>query len=248
MSPTMRCRLCVHVDGAALLRRGAEPDPVDVALAAERAGADRVAVHLREVRGAVKDRDVELLRRLAKTEFVLEIAPTQDMLAVALEVQPDAVTLVAEHREEIGTEAGLDAIQHRDAIQRAVRLLGDAGISAGLFVDPDLDQVRAAHKSDARAVELHAGRYAEARSFQERSEELARLRNAAKAARKVGMDVGVGRGLTKHNLLPVARISEISQVGVGHGLLARAVFVGIDDAVRDWVGLLREARIDLLRG
>lgn len=241
----MRCGLCVHLDPVAVMRRGRQPDPVDAGLAAGRGGADRVAMHLREVRGAVRDRDVQLMRSLAHTEFALEIAPGTDMLGVALDVQPDRVTLVSELPE--GPEGGLDVVQYRESVHKAVRLLRDAGIRVGVFVDPDLDQVRGAHKVDAEFVEFHAGRYAAADSFSQRSEQLARLRNGAKAARKAGMEAGAGRGLTVRNVLPVARIAEVSWVGVGQGVWSAALFSGVDAAVSRWVDLLREARIDLLK-
>lgn len=248
----MRCRLNVHLDDVAVLRQAGtgsdpDPDPVEAAALAERAGADGVTIHLREARREVQDRDVEILRRTVKTHFTLEMAPSQDMVAVALEVRPDSVTLVAEHREEIGVEGGLDVVQNRDMVQRCVRILQDGGVEVGIFVEPDLDQVRAAHKLDARRVVLHAGRYGEGRSFQERSEELARLRNGAKAARKVGMEVVAARGLNFHNVVPVARIPDVSEVGIGHGLIAQALFEGLPAAVGRMTELLREARIDLLR-
>ncbi len=247
---SVRCRLGVNVDHVATVRqaRGAAyPDPVEAALVAERAGADQVTVHLREDRRHIQDRDVEILRRVVKTELNLEMATTPEMVTVALQVRPDTATLVPERREEITTEGGLDVIQNRDAVERAVRMLRDAQIRVALFVDPDLDQVRASHKLDVDAVELHTGRYAEGRAVRERADELGRLRDGAKAARKLGMEVAAGHGLNYHNTAPVARIPEIAELNIGHAIVARAVMSGMEAAVSDMVDILQHARIDLLR-
>lgn len=246
----MRCRLGVNVDHVATIRqaRKAEyPDPVEAALTAEAAGADQITVHLREDRRHIQDRDVDILRRVVRTELNLEMAATQDMVNVALQVRPDTVTLVPERREEITTEGGLDVTQQRDAVERAVRLLRDGQIRVSLFIDPDLDQIRAAHKLDADAVELHTGRYAEARAPREQSEELGRLRDAAKSAKKLGLFVAAGHGLHYHNTAPVARIAEIAELNIGHAIVSRAVIAGMNVAVRDLIDVLRDARIDLLR-
>lgn len=246
----MRCRLGVNVDHVATVRqarRASHPDPVEAAFAAERAGADQITVHLREDRRHIQDRDVEILRRVVRTELNLEMAATQDMVNIALQVRPDTVTLVPERREEITTEGGLDVLQQRDAVERAVRLLRDGQIRVSLFIDPDLDQIRAAHKLDADAVELHTGRYAEARAPRERSEELGRLRDGAKAAKKLGLFVAAGHGLDYQNTAPVARIAEIAELNIGHSIVSRAVMTGMQSAVADMVDVLRDARIDLLR-
>jgi len=246
----VRCRLGVNVDHVATLRqarRAAYPDPVEAALAAEQAGADQITVHLREDRRHIQDRDVEILRRVVRTELNLEMAATQDMTNVALQVRPETATLVPERREEITTEGGLDVLQQREAVERSVRLLRDGQIRVSLFIDPDLDQIRAAHKMDADAVELHTGRYAEARSTREQSEELGRLRDAAKAAKKLGLFVAAGHGLHYQNTAPVARVAEIAELNIGHSIVSRAVMTGMDAAVRDLLAVLREARIDLLR-
>src|SRR6185295_1676868 len=158
-------RLGVNVDHVATVRqarRASYPDPVEAALLAERAGADQITVHLREDRRHIQDRDVEVLRRVSQTELNLEMAATQEMVSIALKLSPDTVTFVPERREEVTTEGGLDVIQHKDQLQRFIRLLRDGDIRVSLFIDPDLDQVRAAHKLDAQAIELHTGRYAEA--------------------------------------------------------------------------------------
>jgi len=247
----VRCRLGVNVDHVATVRqarRSAYPDPVEAAFAAEAAGADQITVHLREDRRHIQDRDVEILRRTIRTELNLEMAATQEMVQVALQIRPDTVTLVPERREEITTEGGLDVLQQRDEVERAVRLLRDGQIRVSLFVDPDLDQIRASHKLDADAVELHTGRYAEAETLRARSEEIARLRDAAKAAKKLGLFVAAGHGLHYHNTAPVARIAEIAELNIGHSIVARALMTGMSKAVGDLIDVLREARIDLLRG
>jgi len=247
----VRCRLGVNVDHVATVRQARKapyPDPVEAALAAEAAGADQITVHLREDRRHIQDRDVEILRRVVRTELNLEMAATPEMVNVALQIRPDTVTLVPERREEITTEGGLDVVQQRTAVERAARLLREGQIRVSLFIDPDLDHIRAAHKLDADAVELHTGRYAEARTPHERSEELGRLRDAAKTAKKLGLFVAAGHGLHYQNTAPVARIAEIAELNIGHAIVARAVLSGMDAAVRDLIDILRDARIDLLRG
>lgn len=241
----IRCRLGVNVDHVATLRqvrRAMYPDPVEAALVCELAGADQITVHLREDRRHIQDRDVDLLRRVVKTELNLEMAATQEMVGIALKVRPDTVTLVPERRDEITTEGGLDVAQNREPIQRAIRFLKEGGIRTSLFIDPDLDQVRASHKVDAHAIEIHTGRYAESRSFKERTDELAKILDVAKTATKVGMGVAAGHGLHYYNVLPVARIPEIQELNIGHAVVARALMVGFEQAVRDMVQLLREAR------
>lgn len=246
----MRPRLGVNVDHIATIRQARRteyPDPVEAALVAERAGADQITVHLREDRRHIQERDVEILRRVVKTELNLEMAASQEMVSLALGYSPDTVTLVPERREELTTEGGLDVVQNRDALQRAIRLLQDGNIRVSMFIDPDLDQVRASHKLDAHAVEIHTGRYAEARSFKERSDELARIRDAAKAAAKLGLGVAAGHGLHYDNTIPVARIAEIQELNIGHAIIARAMIDGMNLAVRDMNDLLRESRADLVR-
>ncbi len=246
----MRPRLGVNVDHIATIRqarRTAYPDPVEAALVAERAGADQITVHLREDRRHIQERDVDILRRVVKTELNLEMAASQEMVAIALKYSPDTVTLVPERREELTTEGGLDVIQNRENLQRAIRLLQDGNIRVSMFIDPDLDQVRASHKLDAHAIEIHTGRYAEARSFKERSEELGRIRDAAKAAAKLGLGVAAGHGLHYDNTIPVARILEIVELNIGHAIVARAMLSGMEVAVRDMIAQMREARADLVR-
>lgn len=241
----MRQRLGVNVDHVATVRqarRSTYPDPVEAAMLAERAGADQITVHLREDRRHIQDRDVEVLRKVVRTELNLEMAATQEMVGAALKYGPHTATLVPERREELTTEGGLDVVNARDNLQRAIRLLQDGNIRVSLFIDPDLDQVRAAHKLDAHAVELHTGRYAEVRGFKDRSDELTRLRDAAKAAHKLGLGVAAGHGLNYTNTHPVARIPEIQELNIGHAIVARALFTGFAEAVAAMKRLMHEAR------
>lgn len=246
----MRARLGVNVDHVATVRqarRSIYPDPVEAAFIAERAGADQITVHLREDRRHIQERDVAILRKTVTKELNLEMAATQEMVGVALKYSPDTVTLVPERREELTTEGGLDVAAGREQIQRVTRLLQEGNIRVALFVDPDLDQVRAAHKIDAHAIELHTGRYCEARGFKERHEELMRIQNAAKTAAKLGLGVAAGHGLNYDNTVPVARIQEVQELNIGHSIVARAVIVGMEQAVRDMLEVMREARADLIR-
>lgn len=241
----MRQRLGVNIDHVATVRQARRidyPDPVEAALMAETAGADQITVHLREDRRHIQDRDVEVLRRVVKTELNLEMAATQEMTNLALGFSPDTATLVPERREEITTEGGLDVFGAKEGLARTVRVLAEAGIRVSAFIDPDLDQVRASHKAGVHAVELHTGRYAEARSYSERSEELGRIQDAAKAAAKLGLGVAAGHGLNYQNVAPVARIGEIIELNIGHALIGRAIISGLDRAVRDMLALMHEAR------
>lgn len=240
----MRPRLGVNVDHVATVRqarRASYPDPVEAALLAERAGADQITVHLREDRRHIQDRDVEVLRRVVQTELNLEMAATQEMVSFAMKLNPDSVTFVPERREEITTEGGLDVVQHKDQLTRFIRLLRDSDIRVSLFIDPDLDQVRMSHKLDAHAIELHTGRYAEAQP-RAKKEELARLRDAAKLASKLEIEVAAGHGLHYTNTIAVAQITEIEELNIGHSIVARAMMSGMEAAVRDMLALMKEAR------
>jgi pyridoxine 5-phosphate synthase len=238
----MQQRLGVNVDHVATLRqvrRAAYPDPVVAAAIAEMAGAHQITIHLREDRRHIQERDLRLLRETCQTALNLEMAATQEMVKVAYEVKPDLVTLVPERREELTTEGGLDVASQRESLTQLIRHLRDGEIEVSLFIDPDLDQVRAAHKVDAERVELHTGRYCEARNARERLHELERLVDAAKAATKLGMGCAAGHGLNYDNLQPVVRIGEIDELNIGHAIVARAVMVGLDRAVRDMLALMR---------
>jgi pyridoxine 5-phosphate synthase len=238
----MRQRLGVNVDHVATLRqarRAIYPDPVTAAALAEAAGAGQITIHLREDRRHIQDRDLKLLRETCQTVLNLEMAATQEMVKIAYEVKPDLVTLVPERREELTTEGGLDVTGQRDALAQVIRHLKDGEIQVSLFIDPDLDPVRAAHRLDADRVELHTGRYCEARNGRERSRELTRVVDAARAASKLGLGVAAGHGLNYENVEAIARIEEIDELNIGHAIVARAVLVGMDRAVRDMLDLMR---------
>jgi len=237
--------LGVNVDHVATLRQARKtlyPDPVAAAAVCELAGADQITLHLREDRRHIQERDLVVLRRTVQVRLNLEMAATPEMVKAAYDVKPDMATLVPERREELTTEGGLDLVGQRDQVRKVVRTLRDAEIVASLFVDPDVEQVRAAHKMDAQRVELHTGRYCDARLPRDRDRELARLVDAAKVAAKLGLGVAAGHGLNYDNVGPIAAIGEIDELNIGHALVARAVFVGLDRAVRDMKALLSEAR------
>jgi pyridoxine 5-phosphate synthase len=241
----MSARLGVNVDHVATLRqarRARYPDPIAAAALAELGGAEQITLHLREDRRHIQDRDLKLLRETCPTLLNLEMSGTPELVKVAFEVKPDVATLVPERREELTTEGGLDVIGQRDPVRKVVRTLRDAEIEVSLFIDPDLDQVRAAHKVDAQRVELHTGRYAEARAGRERELEHSRLVDCAKVARKLGLTVAAGHGLNYENVQPVARIEEVVELNIGHAIIARAVFVGMERAVRDMLELMRLSR------
>jgi pyridoxine 5-phosphate synthase len=241
----MSARLGVNVDHVATLRqarRAAYPDPVAAAVLAELAGADQITIHLREDRRHIQDRDLQVLRQTVTTRLNLEMAVAQEMLRIAYEVKPDMVTLVPERREELTTEGGLDAVSGREAVRKAVKTLRDAEIEVSLFIDPDLDQVKAAHRAEAHAVELHTGRYCDARLASDRRRELNRILDASKAAAKLGLKVAAGHGLNYQNVLPVAAIGEIEELNIGHAIVAQAVLVGMERAVREMKALLHQAR------
>lgn len=237
----MAPRLGVNVDHVATLRqsrRTTHPDPVQAAVLAELAGADQITIHLREDRRHIQERDLQVLRKTLQTRLNLEMAATQEMVKLAFETKPDVCTLVPERREELTTEGGLDVAGNRDAIRKVVKTLKEADIVASIFIDPDVDQVRAAHRVEVDVVEIHTGRYCDARLAQDRQRELSRIVDAAKAAAKLGMQVAAGHGLNYQNVLPVAAIREIEEFNIGHAIVGQAILVGMDRAVRQMKELL----------
>jgi pyridoxine 5-phosphate synthase len=235
-------RLGVNVDHVATLRqarRTTYPDPVTAAALAELAGAQQITIHLREDRRHIQDRDLRILRETCQTLLNLEMAATAEMVKIAYEYKPDVVTLVPERREELTTEGGLDVGGQREQVAKIIKNLKDGEITVSLFIDPDLDQVRAAHKVDADRIEIHTGRYCEARNERERARELSRIVDASKAASKLGMSVAAGHGLNYDNVQPIARIQEIDELNIGHAIVGRAVLVGFERAVREMLELMR---------
>jgi pyridoxine 5-phosphate synthase len=229
-------RLGVNVDHVATLRNargGARPDPVRAALLAIEAGADGITAHLREDRRHIRDEDMARLKAEISKPLNFEMAATDDMLRISLAIRPHAVCLVPERRQELTTEGGLDVVAHAARVRDAAARLGAAGIRVSLFVDPDAAQLTAGRMPGVHAVELHTGDYANASDDTVRRRELERLVSAAGHARELGLEVHAGHGLTVGNVGPVAAIPEIVELNIGHSLVARAVTVGIAEAVRE---------------
>jgi pyridoxine 5-phosphate synthase len=246
-------RLYINIDHVATVRqarRTDEPDPVRAAVIAELGGADGITVHLREDRRHIQDRDVRLLMDTVRTGVNLELAAAPEMVALAIGFHPMAATLVPERREEITTEGGLDlgTSASRERIGAAVEALGGAGIRTSLFIGPDAATVQAARELGADAIELHTGAFAECwkgahvRDAQCLKDELARLHRAAAQAHSLGLDVHAGHGLTYENVTAVAAIPEVEELNIGHSIIARALFVGLERAVVDMRRVVRRAR------
>ena len=235
-------KLGVNIDHVATVRQArgvAEPDPVTAAALAELAGADGITVHLREDRRHIQDRDVELLRRTVATRLNLEMAATGEMVGIALKLLPDCVTLVPEKREELTTEGGLDVIRYRSSLKDHVELLRQGGMTVSLFVDPDLEQIKASRRLGADFIEIHTGAYCEARNPASRRAELEKIEHAVRAGRKLGLGVNAGHGLNYQNVRDVAALGGIEEFNIGHSSVSRAVLVGMERAVREMVALVR---------
>jgi len=235
-------RLGVNVDHIATLRearKGKLPDPIAAAVLAEMAGAHGIVCHLREDRRHIKDKDLYLLKEIVKTHLNMEMAPTDEMVKIATEVVPDMVTLVPERREEITTEGGLDVISNFEYLQEAITILRANNIVVSLFIDPDINLVKAAVRVKANYVELHTGNYANAESPHRVNDEMERIRSMAVAANKLGLGVSAGHGLNYQNVGEIAAIAPIEELNIGHAIMARAMMVGMERAVRDMLGLLK---------
>ncbi len=240
----MRKRLGVNIDHVATVRearRGTEPDPVIAAGIAELSGADGITVHLREDRRHIQDRDLEILSRVVKTRINLEMAATPEMVGIASRLRPHSATLVPERRQEITTEGGLDVAGQRGTLERAVRELRTAGILVSLFVDPDLAQVGAARQLGADAVEIHTGAYCAAFQAGRHAGELEKIRAAGAWARGAGLRAFAGHGLDLRNIVPILALPEFEEFNIGHSIVARAVFVGLGQAVREMADLIHGA-------
>jgi len=240
----MRKRLGVNIDHVATVRqarRGTEPDPVTAAGIAELSGADGITVHLREDRRHIQDRDLELLSRVVKTRINLEMAATPEMIGIATRLRPYSATIVPEKRQEVTTEGGLDVAGLSQPLQAAARELHAAGIVVSLFIDPDLGQVRAAKQAGADAVEIHTGSYCAAFQGGHHAEELEKIRAASAYGAGVGLKVFAGHGLDLRNIVPVLALREVEEFNIGHSIVARAVFVGLGQAVREMADLIHGA-------
>jgi pyridoxine 5-phosphate synthase len=236
--------LGVNIDHVATLRqarRGRFPDPVHAALAAEAAGADSITLHLREDRRHIQDHDVRALRPLLQTHMNLELAVTEEMLAIALEIRPADCCLVPERRLEITTEGGLDVLAQESRVRAAVTALRAAAVRVALFIDPQPRQIEAAGRSGAQVIELHTGAYAEARGAQQTAE-LERLRAGARLGARLGLVVHAGHGLNYQNVQPVAALSQVVELNIGHALIGHALHVGLPAAVREMKALMTAAR------
>ncbi len=237
-------KLGLNVDHIATVRQargGTEPDPVTAAAMGEMAGAEGITIHLREDRRHIQDRDLEILRRTVKTKLNLEMAATQEMVRIALKVKPEQATLVPEKRQELTTEGGLDVIVNAKMITDTVKRLRDGGIVVSLFVDPNQDQIKASIKTGADYIEIHTGAYAEAIGWSAQERELQEIDAAIKLARKVGLGVNAGHGLNYFNIKALAAMGGIEEYNIGHSIMARAMLVGLDRAVRDMVELIKYA-------
>lgn len=235
-------RLSLNVDHIATLRnaRGeTQPDPVTVALIAEQAGVDGIVVHLREDRRHINERDLRLLRELVSTKLDLEMAAVPEIIKIACDVQPELATIVPEKRLELTTEGGINVIDNLDQISSAIKDLHTAEIAVSLFIEPDIDQIDAAAGIKTDYIEIHTGIYANARSEEEQFDELERIRLAAKHAKKLGLGVNAGHGLNYQNMKQFIAIDNIDEVSIGHAIIARAVVVGIKDAIQEMIKIIR---------
>ncbi|MBS3953431.1 MAG: pyridoxine 5'-phosphate synthase [Methylomicrobium sp.] len=239
--------LGVNIDHVATLRqaRGTKyPEPVQAALIAEQAGADGITAHLREDRRHIQDRDIYLLSEMLHTRLNFEMAVTDEMVALAIDVAPAACCLVPEKREELTTEGGLDVVATQERMTKVCEVLAEAGIEVSLFINPELRQIDAAIKAGAPVVEFHTGRYADARNSAEQTDELARIRQAAAYAHSAGLQVNAGHGLNFANVEAICRIPEIVELNIGHALIAQALFSGLAKSVSDMKYLMRQARLE----
>jgi pyridoxine 5-phosphate synthase len=235
-------RLCINIDHVATLREargGVEPDPVTAAHICELAGVDGIVCHLREDRRHINDRDVKLLRESIKTKLDLEMAATDEIVKIAIDTLPELATLVPERRQELTTEGGLDVRGHKKFLHDVVKELQKHGIEVSLFVDPVPDQIEASREIGADKIEIHTGAYANARSEHEAHELLGVVRDAVRMARKMDLGVNAGHGLNYLNIIPFAQIGEIEEISIGHAIISRAVFVGLDRAVKEMLSLVR---------
>jgi pyridoxine 5-phosphate synthase len=235
-------RLSVNIDHIATIRqarRGGDPDPIAAAVLAELAGADGIIVHLREDRRHIQDRDLRIARQTVRTKLNLEMAATDEMQRIALDMRPDIVTLVPEKREELTTEGGLEVFARVEILKAYVGRLQHTGIPVSLFIDPDEQQISAAKKTGAAWVEIHTGAYANGSTDKERNAEFGKIVESAKLAASLGLRVGAGHGLNYVNVKAIARIREVEELNIGHSIISRASLVGIDRAVRDMIALVQ---------
>jgi len=215
------------------------PDPIAAAGVVELAGANGIVCHLREDRRHIQDRDLRILREVVQTRLNLEMAGTEEMIRIALATKPNIVTLVPEKREELTTEGGLDVIKFFPSLKKAIQRLHRGGIPVSLFVDPQKDQIKASEDVGASVIEIHTGHYCEAKTSPQEDEELKRILDAVGEASRRNLQIAAGHGLNYVNVRRVAEIKEIEELNIGHSIIARAVLVGLDRAVREMIELIR---------
>ena len=235
-------RFALNVDHIATVRnaRGEDqPDPVTAALVAEQAGADGIVFHLREDRRHINERDVRLLRELVKTKLDFEMAATGEIIKIACDVGPELATLVPEKRQELTTEGGLNVIDNDSLIKDTIKDLHKANIDISIFTEPDIDQIDASAELEADYIEIHTGVFANAVTEEEQFDELEKIRGAAKHIKKLGLGVNAGHGLNYQNMKIFRELTDIDEVSIGHAVVARAVFVGINKAVREMIRLIK---------
>ena len=238
-------QLGVNIDHVATVRQARktyEPDPIWAAALAELGGANCITLHLREDRRHIQDRDVRLMRETTTVKLNLELACVEEVLEIACDVKPDQATLVPERREEVTTEGGLDIIVHRQAVTDAIKRLQGAGITVSLFLDPTAPQIETAAELKTNAVELHTGQYA-LQSSSSQTGELVKLVEAGRQIRQHGLTLHAGHGLTYRNVAPIAAISQMGELNIGHSIMARAMMVGMQSAVREMSDLIRSAHL-----
>ncbi len=235
--------LSVNVDHVATIREARktnEPDPVAAAVLVELAGADGITIHLREDRRHIQDRDLKLMRQMVKTRLNLEMAATKEMVLIALDTKPDKVSLVPEKREEITTEGGLDVIKHKNQLKDVIRKFHDQKIPVSLFIDPELAQVECSKTIGGDAIEINTGKYSELKTDSEIVKEFKKIQDAVDTAVKLGLNVNAGHGLTYKNVAKIASIQAIEEFNIGHNIVARAVMVGLDRAVKEMIEAINQ--------
>ena len=230
-----------HVANIRQARKARQPDPVTAALLAELAGATCITIHLRSDRRHIQERDLEILRQVVKTKLNLEMAPTEEMIAIASRVKPDTITLVPERPEEVTTEGGLDVLSQKSLLRDAIARLSANGIQMGIFVDPDPAQAKAALEVGAKFIEIHTGIYAQAKDSGQQAQELKKIAEVAGQAHNWGLKVNAGHDLTYANVQPIAAIPHIDELNIGHNIIAKAVLLGMPQAVKEMAELIKTA-------
>lgn len=235
--------LAVNVDHIATLRqiRGVSyPDPVAAAVLAELAGADGIVVHLRKDRRHIQDRDVRILRKVVQTKLILKMASTTEMLGIALDIKPDLVTLVAERREEITTEGGLDLVVHKTAVTETIGMLQNSGIPVSIFIDPKPEQLKLAHQANANMVEIHTGTFCDATTSKKKNQAFSNIVDAIKLSYKLRLGINVGHGICYNTIKAFKGLKEIDEFSIGHSIVSKSALVGMERAVREMLAMIKE--------